>query len=458
MTNQNFVVSAALALVAWVAPAPANSQMQMKTETAAMPAMDMPSMSMPAAVTLIDVELQHTSSGTSMEPPSTPMAMLMGRRGGWTGMLHGEGFLTETQQTARDERGGDKLFSVNWLMPMVQHKVGEAGQITLRAMLSLEPATVTGRYYPELFQQGETAYGKPIVDGQHPHDFVMELAALYDYRLGEHALLSLYAAPVGDPAIGPTAYPHRASAAEDPIAALGHHQEDSTHIAFNVVTAGLTVGKLRVEGSGFHGAEPTEARWHFEPSPNGHAIDSYATRLTWVPSAGVAAQYSIAEIASPEALAPGVNQRRQTASVMLNRVLGARKQMAGMTMPGDQPSTGDLAVTALWGQTKASGSGLVENSYLLEALLRFHRHEAVWTRVETAARTSELLGGGGPEYGIGHVQAYTGGYDHDFRAARGLHLAPGAQVTVYRAPDALAGVYGRTPVGAQIFVRVRLGE
>jgi hypothetical protein len=30
-------------------------------------------------------------------------------------------------------------------------------------------------------------------------------------------LLSFYFAPVGDPAIGPAAYPHRASAAEKPV-------------------------------------------------------------------------------------------------------------------------------------------------------------------------------------------------------------------------------------------------
>ena len=120
---------------------------------------------------------------------------------------------------------------------------------------------MTGRRYPLLFQQGETAYGMPIVDGQHPHDFVMELAALYDWKLGEQTLLSFYGAPVGDPAIGPTAFPHRASAAENPVAALGHHQEDSTHIAYDVVTVGLTDGIVRVEGSGFHGREPNEHRW-----------------------------------------------------------------------------------------------------------------------------------------------------------------------------------------------------
>src|SRR5437870_1605815 len=85
-----------------------------------------------------------------------------------------------------------------------------------------QPATVTHRFYPELFQQGETAFGRPITDGQHPHDFFMELALLYDIKLGNNALLSFYAAPVGDPAIGPAAYAHRSSASENPMAALGH--------------------------------------------------------------------------------------------------------------------------------------------------------------------------------------------------------------------------------------------
>lgn len=55
------------------------------------------------------------------------------------------------------------------------HKLGR-GSLMLRSMLSLEPATVTNRRCPLLFQTGETAYGIPLVDAQHPHDFVMELS------------------------------------------------------------------------------------------------------------------------------------------------------------------------------------------------------------------------------------------------------------------------------------------
>src|ERR1019366_2980972 len=142
----------------------------------------------------------HNTSGTSAEPNSNPVPMLMTARGAWTLMFHGLGFLSDIQQTS--PRAHDQLFSVNWFMPMAQRRLGR-GTLTLRAMLSLEPATITGRYYPLLFQQGETAYGNPLVDGQHPHNFFMELAALYDMKLGGNTLLSFYAAPVGDPAMGP---------------------------------------------------------------------------------------------------------------------------------------------------------------------------------------------------------------------------------------------------------------
>ena len=419
--------------------------------------------------TLIEVELAHTTSGTSIEPASTPVPMIMRDYRGWALMLHGTAFVADTQQSG--SRGADKLFSTNWIMPMATHQLGangKYGQLTLRTMLSLEPATITGRYYPELFQQGETAFGKPIIDGQHPHDFFMELAALYDLRLGERTLLSLYAAPIGDPAIGPTAYPHRQSASEDPIAALGHHQEDSTHIAFNVLTGGIIWRWLRFEESGFHGAEPTEQRWGFQPSPNGHAVDSYSSRITFSPAPNWTSQYSIAQITSPEALYPNENQQRQTAAVMYNRPIGAHhdtSSMPGMDM--STPATGNWSTTLLWGRTKSlpqtGNDNSIENSYLLEFLLQFHTRNYVWTRIENAARTNELLlPPNSPlppnftETPIGHVAAYTFGYDRDYRIIRHILTAPGAQFTTYTTRQALVSTYGHHPWGVVAFVRFRL--
>ena len=399
---------------------------------------------------------QHTSAGTSVEPSSTPVPMLMRSAKGWLFMLHGTAFLADTQQHANSPRNRDKLFSTNWIMPMAQHRVGP-GTLTLRTMLSLEPATVTGRYFPELFQQGETAYGTPIIDGQHPHDFVMELAALYDLPIAEHMLLSLYLAPVGDPAIGPTAYPHRLSASEDPIATLSHHQQDSTHNAFNVMTAGLTYKKLRAELSGFHGAEPTEARWHLQPSPNGVAPDSISGRLTFAPTAAITAQYSLGHITSPEALSLSQNQFRQTASVMLTRPIGAHKDttsMPGMAM--STAATGNWSTTVVWGQTKSLPDNQTENSYLLESLLTLRRN-SFYTRIEAAARTSELLTPAPSiEVPLGHVQAYTVGYDRAYRVAPHVEAAPGIQFTQYRTADALTATYGRAPFSVVTFIRLRI--
>ncbi len=417
---------------------------------------------------LIDSILAHASSGTSAEPPSSPMPMWMftARPGGWQFMLHGNAFVADVQQHATatpaygTRRGADKLYSTNWLMPMAMHRLGAQGELTVRAMVDLEPATISHGAYPELFQQGETAQGKAIVDGQHPHDGLMEVAALLDYRATHNTLLSLYAAPVGDPALGPTAYPHRLSASEDPIAALGHHQEDSTHIAFNVLTGGISYRWLRIEESGFHGAEPTEARWHFQPSPNGHALDSYSTRVTVSPSANWTAQYSAGHIVAPEQLHPSENQQRQTASVMYNRPIGVHhdtKSMPGMDMP--TPATGNWSNTFLWGHTKSLSNQTTENSYLLEGLLQFKRRNYVWTRMEVAGRSNELTEL--PimdESPIGHVQAYTLGYDRDYRIASHLLAAPGVQFTTYVTPDSLINIYGRHPFGAVAFIRFRITQ
>jgi hypothetical protein len=430
---------------------------------------------MKPATNLADSVLSHASSGTSAEPPSTPMSMIMSNRAGWMLMLHGSAFIADTQQHAAtdpstgEHRGSDKLFSTNWIMPMAMRQLGQDGrygQLTFRTMLSLEPATISGRQYSELFQQGETAFGKPIIDGQHPHDFIMELAALYDIRLGKQTLFSLYAAPVGDPAIGPTAYPHRLSASEDPIAALGHHQEDSTHIAFNVFTGGITWRWLRFEESGFHGAEPTEQRWGFQPSPNGHAVDSYSSRITFSPTPNWSSQYSIAHIVSPEALYPNEDQQRQTASIMYNHPFGIRHDntsMPGMDMPA--PATSNWSTTIIWGRTKSLSDNGKENSYLLESLLQFRTRNYIWTRIENAGRSNELLLPPGSklpphfeESPIGHVAAYSFGYDRDYQLSKHLLAAPGAQFTTYTTPKALVSTYGEHPWGVVAFVRFRIAK
>lgn len=398
---------------------------------------NMAGMTMTPDTFIAEIE-RHATSGTSAEPNSTPAPMLMTRKGEWMLMFHGEAFIADTQQTS--PRGGDKLFSTNWFMPMAERPLGP-GRLTLRGMVSLEPATVTGERYPLLFQQGETAYGIPIADAQHPHDFFMELGALYDLPLGKRRLLSLYFAPEGDPALGPMAYPHRASASENPVGALGHHQEDSTHISNDVITAGITQGIIRAEAGGFHGREPDEHRWNIDQGK----IDSWSARLTIQPGQNWSGQLSYGRIASPEALNPHEDQARTTASLMYNRPF----------------SHGNWTSAAVWGRTRSIPDSSKENSYLFESTLRFKNENYAWTRLENAGRTDELLIGERPlpagfhEEPLTHVQAYTIGYDRQFALVSHVSSAIGAQVTTYGVGRPLRPVYGTDPVGFTIFIRLR---
>jgi hypothetical protein len=381
----------------------------------------------------------HALSGTDVDTISTPSDMLMIMKGKWHLMLHGEAFLNELQQSG--SRGGDKFFSTNWLMGMAQRRIGN-GTFTFKTMLSLEPATVSGREYPLLFQQGETAFGKPIVDGQHPHDFFMELAAMYDHKIGDHALVSFYAAAMGDPALGPVAYPHRTSSSENSLAPLGHHLEDATHIAADVLTMGFAFRKFRMEASGFHGREPDEGRWNI----NSGKIDSWSTRITVNPSRNWSMQYSIGDLHSPESLAADEDVRRMTASITYNLPI----------------KSGNWNSMLLWGRNENIGGGNVGNGYLLESTLRFHERNVVWTRIENVDRTTELLLGdnreppGFDEHYFARVQAYTAGYDREIGNFNHVSAALGGQLTWYAVADVLKPIYGDHPVGVNLFLRMRL--
>jgi hypothetical protein len=121
--------------------------------------------------------LMNLASGTSVNAAAWPMPMVMTHFGSWNTMFMGDGFIVDTQQSG--PRGGDKSYSPNWFMASTAHRVGTRGAFQVDLMLRLEPATITRERYPLLFQTGETAYGKPIVDGQHPHNFIMALGFHY---------------------------------------------------------------------------------------------------------------------------------------------------------------------------------------------------------------------------------------------------------------------------------------
>ena len=385
--------------------------------------------------------LMNESSGTAFQPAAWPMPMVMTRAGSWHLMWMGQAFIVDTQQSG--PRGGDKLYSSNWGMLGAVHRLGR-GSLILRSMLSLEPATITDRRYPLLFQTGETAYGSSLVDAQHPHDFVMELSVQYAHPIGERGTWNIYYAPVGDPALGPVAFPHRASALELPQAAIGHHWQDSTHIANNVLTAGVTYSKVRLEASGFYGREPDEARWNIDWG----AMNSWSTRLSVYPARNWTAQVSVGRLQDPEATHPG-SVVRTTASLEYIRPAAGKNWWA---------------TSFVWGQNYKMDERRRSNAVLAETVVPFWRRNFITGRFELSQRDElfednhELSEKVARDTGQNafQVTAYTAGYTRDIGAFRNLQAGAGANATVYAIDPALKPFYGNRPWGISVFVRFRL--
>jgi hypothetical protein len=378
----------------------------------------------------------HVSSGTGWQPAAVTDHAWMKPVGSWDLMAHGVVFLDYNQQGG--PRGEGKAESVNWLMVMEQHKLG-SGTLLFREMFSAESLTSPHPGFPELFQTGETYHGQPLVDHQHPHNVFSELAMEYTYPLGENVSWLFYGAAAGEPALGPVAYVHRASAAELPMAPLSHHLEDSTHISFGVLTTGLVLYRFKFEGSAFNGREPTEKRYTIQFAP----LDSWSARVSVAPSQNWTAQYSYGRLEHPEALEPG-SQRRQTASVEYVRAFSK-----GML------SNGSWATSLIWGRVHQVLIDRNLNSYLLESTLNFRRKNYALTRLELVDKDelfpdNPLL----PTYRIG---AYTFGGARDLIQNQFWQLALGADVTFYSKPQVLNASYGNNPVSFQIFLRAGPG-
>ena len=389
-------------------------------------------MSMPMDQMSSQLPSPHEGSGTAWQPASVRGYEWMWMRGGWEFMAHGVIFVDYNQQGG--PRGAGKAESVNYGMLMEQRNLG-SGTILFREMFSAESLTSPHPGFPELFQTGETFHGEPLVDHQHPHNLFATLAMLCTLPLTEKLSWEFYGGPAGEPALGPVTYLHRASAAELPLAPLGHHLQDSTHTSFGVVTTGFVINRVKLEASAFNGREPNEERWSIQLA----ALDSWSGRALIAPAANWSAQYSIGRLEHPEALEPG-SQWRESASVEYNRPL----------------ATGGWATTLLWGRVHKIATDTTLNSYLLESTLNFRERNYAFSRLELVDK-DELFPQAlvHPVYRIG---AYTFGGERDLIHDRAWQLGLGADVTFYSKPAALDVAYGVHPVSFQIFLRMRPGR
>ena len=381
-----------------------------------------------AQTTTPPADAQHVHPAA---PPAEPVS--------WHVMQDAVGYLTWNRQGG--PRGGDDFGSQNWWMGMAQRPAG-TGTLQVNLMLSLDPLTLGNDGYREIFQAGETLDGRPLIDRQHPHDFLMQAAVVWRTPIGRGYTLTLAGAPVGEPALGPVAFMHRASAAENPTAPLGHHTFDATHIAMGVLTAGIGRGKWQVESSLFRGREPDEQRWDLmDPGP----LDSWSARGWFRPNDNVTLQLSHGFLNNPEAL-EAVDVRRTTASVSWTGSL--RRATTATTVAYGRNDKAGTAYNAFLAETTIElGSNIVygrfENLQVEADLLRFGTH-----------------GGDGHDHGDeedpgNFVSALTLGGVRRVGRWAGWDLGAGGDVTFYGVPSILRPTHGNNPVSFHLFVRVR---
>ena len=115
--------------------------------------------------------------------------------------------------------------------------------------------------YRELFQVGRDVPFHPdrrSAASARPADAGVRRVADSAHR---ETAITFAGAPVGEAALGPVAFMHRRSAAENPVAPLSHHTLDSTHIAMGVIAVAVDRGPWVFESSVFQSGEPDDNRW-----------------------------------------------------------------------------------------------------------------------------------------------------------------------------------------------------
>ncbi len=373
----------------------------------------------------LGLPMSRDGSGTAWLPDASPVYAWHRARGSWTFMLHDNSFLQFLADGGA--RGSRQLGSTNWIMGMARRPLA-GGTVGFRGMFSIEAATVGACGYPDLLATGEECGNGPLHDRQHPHDLFMELVVDYHHALTDRLAAQVYAGPVGEPALGPVAFPHRVSAMANPIAPISHHWLDATHIAFGVVTAGLYTHTWKLEGSAFNGREPDRFRYGIESG----RLDSYSGRAWFLPGNHWALQASAGRLVAVETDTLGAPESltRLTASATYT-----------VTMPGGRT----WAATAAWGANRDPDR--TTHAAILEGTLILPQEDALSGRAELTQKSGHDLALPGPPSDVFVVGKVAVGYSHTFPGRFGLAPGLGVTLSVSVVPPSLAPFYGRRALG-----------
>jgi hypothetical protein len=359
-------------------------------------------------------------AGTTVLPVLTPMRMWGGWSvGDWFWMAHGKAILGRDLQGG--PRGKTSWVAENNLMLMGSRPWGP-GLLDLHLMGSLEPFTVPPGGTPQLLQSGGEYRGAPIIDAKDPHNIIMELAARYSWNLDTRTALFIYGGPIGVPALGPTPYMHRPSAAENAWAPLAHDLQDGNHISDGVVTVGARRDAVQWEVSAFNARDTDAYRYTVDFGP----LDSYATRLTYF---------------------PGSNWSLQASAGRLHTA-GYDLRLTASALNVSPTAWGTLSTQLIWGQgTDLTGLSTAVNSYGLESELDGENGDHVYGRYELVDRPDITSG-------TPRATALTLGYLRDVWNARGLSMGVGADATALSLDSSLVNLYGDNPLSCRIYLRL----
>jgi hypothetical protein len=272
----------------------------------------------------------------------------------------------------------------------------------------------------------------------------MEAAASYRHAFVGNASWEVYAGAAGEPALGPPAYPHRLSAMPNPLAPVGHHWLDSTHITFGVFTTAVYTGRWKVEGSLFNGREPDEQRADFDFGP----MDSYSGRLSFAPTARTTLQVSAGHLREAEqglGQQPRTTLDRGTASVTYHRPVGSKL----------------WATTVAWGvnsEVAIIPDGTIDqttHAVLAEASLSSGVGHTWFGRVEVVGKPAHALHAHEFATRVFTAEKVAFGYIRHLPQWRGIVPGIGGMVMTSVVPPPLAPRYGgRVSPGFGVFLSV----
>lgn len=365
--------------------------------------------------------LLRNVSGTVSDPGRPNPHLLFGDGDGpWRLFFSGSAHVTYVSETGPAEQRND-TFSTNWLTAGVHRGLGNRGEFLVRWRVSLEPYTID-EGYPQLLQFVPPDAGGPLFDRMRPHDLFGELAAQFAFRIAGDARLHLYAAGVGDPALGPVPFALRSSSREFAEAPFAYEIQETFHDETKVVTAGIGTRWLMLEASVFSDAVTTGEHTEID---NGD-IDSQSARITFRPTPNLAVQISRGEL-------------------------------------GEGPTRRDISSASLtWGTERGALSAIYTSrddeffdytAIGIEATFRVARNTFM-ARVETVDRPNGFPVNAAPSEPE-NTEHFAVGYLFDFLASNRYRTGVGVNIDYHTQSHELPEEYGHKPQAIYAFVRFR---